>query len=253
MEEAIWNDLGQYPATSLLSCILLAWYALCHWKGWTSTATGINACKVYEDGQWWRLATGQLSHHGVVHLAFNVTSLWAIRNLELERGSVDLLRCSLLLVALSGLGTVLFYGCLPRQERERRYGVGFSAVLFGLMVMYTMHSESSRFFGIVYLPMYCAPFVSLIVTQVLVPNSSFSGHLCGIMAGYVVWAGLFSWYSDQLFLLSLPWCFAWVLLCMKQRPSEPFVMDFIAIPSRQATLDDLARCQDYTAPLYRRV
>ena len=41
-------------------------------------------------------------------------------------------------------------------------------------------------FGLAGVPLYLAPFASLIVTSLLIPKASFLGHLSGILAGYLL-------------------------------------------------------------------
>lgn len=46
-------------------------------------------------------------------------------------------------------------------------------------------------FGLASMPMYLAPFASLVITSVLIPKASFLGHLSGIIAGYAISTGVF--------------------------------------------------------------
>lgn len=43
------------------------------------------------------------------------------------------------------------------------------------------------------IPIAIAPFISLFITQLLIPTASFLGHLSGIFAGYAIGLGAFGW------------------------------------------------------------
>ena len=51
--------------------------------------------------------------------------------------------------------------------------------------------SSVSVFGLISLPLVFAPFESLVLTSILIPQASFIGHLAGIIAGYMVASGTF--------------------------------------------------------------
>jgi rhomboid domain-containing protein 1 len=65
----------------------------------------------------------------------------------------------------------------------RSCAVGFSGVLFGLKVVLNHNSAGwSEIYGVT-IPTKFAAWGELVVAQLLIPNASFFGHLCGILAG----------------------------------------------------------------------
>lgn len=61
--------------------------------------------------------------------------------------------------------------------------LGFSGIIFGLIVINTKISEISEysFFGLFSIPAKYYPYILLIVWQLLFPSISFLGHLSGIL------------------------------------------------------------------------
>ena len=71
--------------------------------------------------------------------------------------------------------------------RLRYNSVGFSGVLFSLAVQesYLAGTTSRSLFGMVNVPSKYYPWAMLVVMQVLMPNVSFVGHLCGLLIGFL--------------------------------------------------------------------
>lgn len=69
--------------------------------------------------------------------------------------------------------------------------VGYSCVVFGWMTIVSVKQPSMRLdiFGLFNLPIALAPFESLVITSIMVPQASFVGHLAGIIAGYILSLG----------------------------------------------------------------
>ncbi len=90
--------------------------------------------------------------------------------------------------------TVLLYyvaiNWLKQEHMTRLYCVGYSGVLFGWMAELSIRNPggiaSLSLFGLINVPLYLAPFGSLILTSLLIPQASFVGHLAGILAGYAI-------------------------------------------------------------------
>ena len=75
-------------------------------------------------------------------------------------------------------------------------------MIFGLVSEASIFGAGGSFFGV---PKVFAPFVMLILTELMVPNSSLMGHLSGIVIGYLVGLGLFDWIDTYLLVCSLIW------------------------------------------------
>jgi hypothetical protein len=87
--------------------------------------------------------------------------------------------------------------------------VGYSGVVFGWMTIASMVGGPGQT-GLLGLPLSYMPFLSLMITQIIVPQASLLGHLSGIVVGYAIYFGLFQWYSNFLFFCTLFWIF---ILC----------------------------------------
>ena len=61
--------------------------------------------------------------------------------------------------------------------------IGFSGIIFALKVL---ADDSNGNFGLFFVPKKMAIWAELLIIQILVPNSSFVGHLSGIVAGIFV-------------------------------------------------------------------
>ncbi|KAG7393980.1 Rhomboid- protein 4 [Phytophthora pseudosyringae] len=137
-----------------------------------------------------RIVVSGLVHVDDWHLYHNMISfLWKGYNLEYKLGSVRfLLTVSYLLVLCHVLvvvvALVLATGFqLPGPLHQ--CSVGFSGVLFALKVLLNHNSPA---FSSVYgfrVPTKYAAWLELVVIHFLVPRSSFMGHMCGILAGYI--------------------------------------------------------------------
>ena len=144
-----------------------------------------------EELQSWRVVSASLSHLGVMHIAFNMASLYALGSLE---GSLGVLRyfaysfdLVVLPVALLLLCAHLLYKVCGVDRYRDSMSAGFSCVIFGLMVVdalatrrvcpipfapalcFTTYELPLGGFGASFHPTVAfnaAPFVMLVVTQV---------------------------------------------------------------------------------------
>ena len=91
--------------------------------------------------------------------------------------------------------------------------MGYSGVVFGWMALIsTLHPGTSvSVFGLASLPLVFAPFESLVLTSILIPQADFIGHLAGILAGYMVASGAFQvGRAERLLVLH---CMFWTPQC----------------------------------------
>lgn len=144
-------------------------------------------------GQLRRLWASSLVHVDEVHLLYNCFSfLYKGAMLEPIMGSASFLS---LLMYLSVLAHLIYVFCAVAAERLKlpikfmdSCVVGFSGVIFGLKVILNSYPHltpgSSNFFGI-RIPRRATHWSELILAKILIPNSSFLGHLSGILAGFV--------------------------------------------------------------------
>lgn len=157
--------------------------------------------KVVIERQYYRVITATFTHLNILHIVFNMASLYSIGMVEAARGSLFYAEQTVLLIFAS---QVAWMGLVYLAARWLPEGagvgmidssaVGYSGVLFGWMTLLSVLMPGGAIsimgFGI---PMAFAPWASLFLTQLIMPQASFTGHLSGIVAGYAIGFGLFSW------------------------------------------------------------
>ena len=71
------------------------------------------------------------------------------------------------------------------------YGVGYSAILFGLIMLISMSGDRyMKVYGCDF-PKILLPFGYLILSSMIAPNADWIGHLCGIFAAVILRFGGF--------------------------------------------------------------
>ena len=146
---------------------------------------------------WYSLIT----HADEYHLYYNMASL-LVKGSQLEPmyGSLGFL---MLVVELGFTSNILYVGLayLLRSSRRRVGGVldlystimdpqlwnncavGFSGILFALKVILTHDQPGWSEVGGYRVPTRLVAWFELVLIQLVTPNASFTGHLCGIMSG----------------------------------------------------------------------
>eukprot|EP00658_Telonema_sp_P-2_P084841 TRINITY_DN9531_c0_g1_i1.p1 TRINITY_DN9531_c0_g1~~TRINITY_DN9531_c0_g1_i1.p1 ORF type:complete len:427 (+),score=99.12 TRINITY_DN9531_c0_g1_i1:127-1407(+) len=141
-------------------------------------------------GEVWRLITSVLAHSGPMHLVMNLFSFVAIAShLESVAGSLWFGGILLLLTATShGMYIVMCIALsLVKGDDWMSYcSVGISGVIFALLVIALdrVGDTPQRIF-LFAVPPKLYPWVLLLILQALLPNISWMGHLCGILAGHL--------------------------------------------------------------------
>eukprot|EP00050_Salpingoeca_kvevrii_P002543 m.196794 g.196794 ORF g.196794 m.196794 type:complete len:644 (-) comp10633_c0_seq13:154-2085(-) len=152
-------------------------------------AVCLNAAAVLYNAEWFRLPLSVFFHGSDTHLYYNMSSwIYKGRLLEPRLGTERMAMLIAFLTVVSSLLMVVVPFMLAAVGYEapmHSCAVGFSGVLFGIKVV-LQHSEPlesrSQIFGMA-VPTRYAFWLELVVIQFLVPNASFLGHLCGIVAG----------------------------------------------------------------------
>eukprot|EP00195_Chlamydomonas_chlamydogama_P010854 CAMPEP_0202911522 /NCGR_PEP_ID=MMETSP1392-20130828/55193_1 /ASSEMBLY_ACC=CAM_ASM_000868 /TAXON_ID=225041 /ORGANISM="Chlamydomonas chlamydogama, Strain SAG 11-48b" /LENGTH=388 /DNA_ID=CAMNT_0049602061 /DNA_START=35 /DNA_END=1198 /DNA_ORIENTATION=- len=138
----------------------------------------------------WRIFTSVLVHGGLLHVAFNMLAFVPIgQSLEQLVGTVQMFHLILVLTVLEGAlyiaaGYLLsFTGIAPRVMWQ--CAIGFSGVIFGLIVVETAQSGATQrsVFGLFTVPAPLYPWALLLLWQIMMPSVSFLGHLAGVTAG----------------------------------------------------------------------
>jgi membrane associated rhomboid family serine protease len=138
-----------------------------------------------------------------------VYGLWSFGAIEPYLGTLSYLRYSFLMLIgselLMLLATWISFTWLRRERERQTYTVGYSGVVFGWMaVCAILIPVPWPIFG-VNIPAWIVPFLFLAITQFLIPNASFLGHLAGIIIGFAIGGGAFEWFNEYLFLCGFIW------------------------------------------------
>lgn len=104
---------------------------------------------------------------------------------------------ALLIAAGDGvyIGAAFLAGLAGFPALMSHCAVGFSGVIFGLIPVESRYSSATQrsFFGLFSVPTAAYPWVLLVLWQVLIPQSSFLGHLSGLAVGQLYALGMLRW------------------------------------------------------------
>ena len=224
MGNELWREITAAPLNTVV-CAGLAGLFFYMWNSRVPLdgfATSYR--KTVLERQYYRVLSSAIAHVNALHLVFNVAALWNVGvMMEASRGTAWYARQS---VALLVLGQALFLwgaaatrraialGSLPPTWSNDRGAVGYSGVIFGWMTLAAQlqpHAVIPLPFGLPGIPLSFSPFVSLFVTQLLVPAASFGGHGAGIVAGFLIsWGWVDAVLGDGYWF----WCAAtWLCGC----------------------------------------
>ena len=116
-----------------------------------------------------------LYHANMSHLIANSISLYALSFMEEIIGRTQFLLAIIFIWIVSSIILYIIHLLLPSRKV---YTVGFSGVIFGLIVIYYFMLNRSA--GIT-----LAGLVISIIPQLFIRGISFEGHLSGIIAGFI--------------------------------------------------------------------
>ncbi|DBB01243.1 TPA: hypothetical protein ACH3X1_001113 [Trebouxia sp. C0004] len=172
-------------------------------NGFSLPTFGLSPFMVWEQRQFYRVLTAGFLHADFDHMVSNASSL-VISSSYLERGLTRLqFAATMASLALSSHGLYVlsswvdccWFGLWRQYFLEG--AVGASGLGFAMQVVAdNMRGSTVSVFGISGLeaPAKFSCWISLAVTQILVPQASFTGHLCGVLAGllhvYIPKAGM---------------------------------------------------------------
>jgi len=184
----------------------------------------------------YRIITATFCHASFLHVLMNMSGLWSLGSIEASRGSVWYLETTAMLLLLSmSLWLVGMHICVNRfgmREMAESSAVGYSGVLFGWMTLTMLLNPSFGFDlpGGYKVPLVIMPFVYLFLTKLLVPISSFSGHLCGIVAGYIIGWGILDGVRGYWLWTSLIYIAVVILLSLSMNLSLPrWARDYVVV------------------------
>lgn len=155
----------------------------------------VHAGDVWFGGEFRRLVTAAFVHVDDFHLYYNMVSLlWKGLHLENRMSTPKyLLMCAVLTVMSHGLIVLVAVGLwriFDYGYYMNECAVGASAVIFALKTILNLQSDPNEVtilngFAI---PTKYAVWAELILIQLLSRNTSFIGHLCGILAGLIYYS-----------------------------------------------------------------
>jgi len=114
-------------------------------------------------------------HGNSYHLAANLFSLWQLNSLAQTMGRTQFARLLAFLLITSSLILYSIHTFFPQTKVTT---VGFSAVLFGLIIVIN-YLASGNLFSV------SGEAILRILPQFFVPGISFWGHLSGILSGII--------------------------------------------------------------------
>eukprot|EP00761_Pharyngomonas_kirbyi_P013526 gb/GECH01013555.1/.p1 GENE.gb/GECH01013555.1/~~gb/GECH01013555.1/.p1 ORF type:complete len:362 (+),score=81.33 gb/GECH01013555.1/:1-1086(+) len=184
----------------LISCSFICYYL--NYKDIPVADVAFVYDKIVQKKEFWRGITSSFSHYSIFHLLFNMWALWSTSVIESEWGTISYLKITFILLILSMIFQILVYTILARvfdyQRHRYVYAVGYSCVVFGLMTVLYQPS-GYKILGDIRISF--TPFASLFLTQLIVPNASFVGHLSGIIGGFVLYFTGISWFITPIFIV----------------------------------------------------
>ncbi|KAI3434702.1 hypothetical protein D9Q98_002764 [Chlorella vulgaris] len=163
----------------------------------------LSAQAIAAQGQVYRFFTSALLHSSLLHLAMNMLALCSVApRVERSLGSLQFAWLMLLIcvlgdaayTAVACLSSLLpFLAGIPSLDFMHQCAVGFSGVLFGLLLVDAhLHGGARSLFGAFTLPAKLYPWLLLVLWQ-LVPHVSFLGHLSGLLVGQLYVMQLLRW------------------------------------------------------------
>ncbi|KAF0977882.1 hypothetical protein FDP41_003204 [Naegleria fowleri] len=216
----LFEQIAVFPLSFTLVSINTIIFFILSFGKVPSEFVSYNYDKIVREYQIWRVVTSTFSHFSIIHILFNMGSMWSMRSVELIgqehptvhtfHSVVEYFKITVLLILLSFLFITLVYFCLIKFLKWENYRqvniVGYSGVLFGIMTLETLQqgisSTSSSMFGL-NLPAIIRPFMALILTSLLLPQASFVGHLGGIIGAFIIYYGILVWMIDIVFIVLL--------------------------------------------------
>lgn len=207
-EEGLLKSVWKMPATCAVCAANIAVFVLLRARHVPPEDVGLSYRTVVGERQLWRAVTAAFAHYSVLHLAFNVAAVFQLGALERGLGTLAYVRATVLLLLACPALALALHGALLRCGRSNRdtVAVGYSGVAFGLMTIAAARAHGGTYAVLgLRVPALATPFLSLALTQVLVPQASFVGHAAGIAAGLAVARGAFAWFDTWALAEVLGW------------------------------------------------
>ena len=227
------NDLKQKPQTIIIIGFCTLYWMYIRYYQIPATRVGISYNSIFEQNEYWRIFTASFAHIAFFHILMNMASLYSIGNVEFIIGPVLYFNYTfIMLIGSMMISLAIQHYLIYRRNLEQYrvvFGVGFSCILFGWLVIYA-NTQSvycpipilPQLFGKLCFPTWTfidvgaidlklnlGPFVLLGFIQIFLPRASFIGHLSGILIGILVSSGIFRFINITSLMLILIYLYAW--------------------------------------------
>ena len=118
-------------------------------RAYSYSDVGMSYQTVAIEKQYWRCVTATMAHISLLHLLFNVSSLWSMSGAEFyEYGTAKYFLYTVLLLLLSIPIEMFIYWVLIYKARKEEFlrvvSVGYSGIVFGWMTIIACDRPSSR-------------------------------------------------------------------------------------------------------------
>lgn len=98
------DTLSSTPLSTVLTAALIAYWLYLWNKRVEFQSVAFSYRSVVTNREWWRLATSVFAHIEIMHLLFNVYSLWGCRAIETQKGSYYYFETSCILIVSGPCG-----------------------------------------------------------------------------------------------------------------------------------------------------
>lgn len=149
----------------------------------------MNPYRVLFMHEYYRIISSAFFHGNLMHIGMNMLSFMALgKSLEKCFGTLWITITILWSIVLtSSIEMLIAFAAymIGSEDLMNQHSLGFSAVLFHLLTLESYRSPDSlqSIFGMMRVSSKYFPWAILVVTQILLPQASFLGHLSGIVCG----------------------------------------------------------------------
>jgi membrane associated rhomboid family serine protease/uncharacterized membrane protein YgcG len=222
-----------HPFTTIIITLITGYSYYLFDKKIEVSAVSFSYAACIRQREYWRIITASFAHFDYMHFGFNAMSVYQLAPLETIYGSLTFGYLSFALIFITiGICALVAHIVVARGNDQYAYqqSVGYSCVLFAWMV--AMSVRMPTFCPVSFLPQLCfatyhlpipftvspethlpmsiplnaGPIVLLFITKIIIPRSSFLGHLSGIVIGFPLAWNALNWLTPPvLFALGVVW------------------------------------------------
>eukprot|EP00903_Cladosiphon_okamuranus_P010448 g9884.t1 len=233
------EQVYSYPATCLLVVMFVTVFVVMSRRRVSAASMGSSYRHLLVRSEWWRVLTATVTHNGILHLGFNVASLWYCRGMEAELGSWPYLVASAHLMILAEvLEKMIMHVLLKTVRVTDVVSCGYSGVVFAWMVVLSLKPDAqSEVIGGLVFDGFAYVVFNLVVVRILIRGSSFMGNLAGVWAGLLFSTGGLDFARERFWGLGVgAWALAVFLGSLKATTTVPLpLLDYVDLSGR----DDL--------------